>query len=199
MLRLILTRHGQTDANVNHRLQGQSDGQLNALGRQEAARLSKALNLVRARDTAATIAIHHGLSVITTPLAREWNCGDWDGRPAEEFIEIVRNLTIPLSQLRPPGGETLIEVQERACSFVNDIAEKYPGKTVLLCSHGDFLRMVISVLMDKTIEEANSTYRMENASYSVFELEDGAWRMVAFNQLPPREEKARKNPTSGRK
>ncbi len=200
MLRLILTRHGQTDANVNHLLQGQSDGQLNAIGWQEVERLGNALknmhldviissDMVRAKDTASAIASHHGLPIITTPLVREWNCGEWDGKPAEEFIEIVRNLTIPLSQLRPPGGETLAEVQARARAFVNDVTEKYSGKTVVLCSHGDFLRMVISVLMNKTIEEADSTYRMENASFSMFELDNAAWKMVAFNQMPPLERK----------
>jgi len=198
MLRLILTRHGQTDANVNHRLQGQSDGQLNTIGRQEVGRLGEALknthldviissDMVRAQDTAAAIARYHKLPVISTSLVREMNCGEWDGRPAKEFIEIVKNLTIPLSQLRPSGGETLTEVQARARSFIKDVTEKYPGKTVVLCSHGDFLRMVISVLMNKTIEEVDSTYRMENASYSVFDLENGVWKMVAFNLMPPQD------------
>jgi probable phosphoglycerate mutase len=199
MLRLILIRHGQTDANANHLLQGQSDGRLNTIGWQETERLGNALkhagldviissDMVRAQDTASAIASHHGLPVITTPLVREWNCGEWDGRPAEEFIEIVRNLTIPLSQLRPPGGETLMEVQKRALTFIKDITEKYPGKTVALCSHGDFLRMVISILLKKTIEEADTIYRMENASYSVFEQDNGTWKMISFNQIPPQED-----------
>lgn len=196
MLRLILARHGQTDANVNHQLQGQSNGQLNEIGRLEVERLGEALknmhldviissDMVRAQDTATAIARHHSLPVISTPLAREWNCGEWDGRPAEEFIEIVKNLTIPISQMRPPGGETLTEVQDRAREFVKEVKEKYPGKTVVLCSHGDFLRMVISILENKSIEEADSTYRMDNASYSVFELRDGTWKMVSFNKTSP--------------
>ena len=196
MLRLILARHGQTDANVNHQLQGQSNGQLNEIGRLEVERLGEALknmhldviissDLVRAQDTATAIAGHHSLPVISTPLAREWNCGEWDGRPAEEFIEIVKNLTIPISQMRPPGGETLTEVQDRAREFVKEVKEKYPEKTVVLCSHGDFLRMVISILENKSIEEADSTYRMDNASYSMFELRDGTWKMVSFNKTSP--------------
>lgn len=195
MLRLILIRHGQTEANILRRLQGQSDGPLNALGRQEVERLGLALkntqidviissDMIRARDTAAAIARYHNLPVNTTPLVCEWNCGEWDGRPAEEFIAIVKNLTIPIAELRPPGGETLTEVRARASAFVKDVTEKYPDKTVVLSSHGDFLRMVISVLMNKSIDEANATYRMENASYSVFEQENSTWKMAAFNQIP---------------
>jgi broad specificity phosphatase PhoE len=195
MLRLILVRHGQTDANVNHRLQGQSDGQLNAMGRQEVERVGLLLkdtqidvivssDLIRAIDTAAAIAHYHNLPVNTSPLVREWNCGEWDGRPAEEFIAIVKNLTIPMAELRPPGGETLTEVRIRASAFVKDMTEKYPGKTIVLCSHGDFLRMVISILMNKSIDEANASYRMDNASYSDFTQENGNWKMAAFNQMP---------------
>ena len=199
MLRLILIRHGQTEANISRRLQGQSDGPLNELGRQEVERLGLALkdtqidviissDLVRASDTAAAIACYHNLPVNPTMLVREWNGGEWDGRPAEEFIAIVKNLTIPIAELRPPGGETLTEVRARASAFVKDVIEKYPGKTVVLCSHGDFLRMVISVLMNESIDKANATYRMDNASYSVFEREDGTWKMAAFNQVPPKAE-----------
>ena len=43
MLRLILVRHGQTDANLNHLLQGQSDGRLNAGGIEQAAALGERL------------------------------------------------------------------------------------------------------------------------------------------------------------
>jgi broad specificity phosphatase PhoE len=199
MLHLILVRHGQTDANVNHRLQGQSDGQLNAMGRQEVERLGLVLkdtqidviissDMIRASDTAAAIAHYHNLPVNTTPLVREWNCGEWDGRPAEEFIKIVKNLTIPLAELRPPGGETLIEVRARASSFVKDVTERYPGKTIVVCSHGDFLRMMISVLMNKSIDEANDAYRMDNASYSDFILENGIWKTAAFNLTPSKTE-----------
>jgi broad specificity phosphatase PhoE len=198
MLRLILVRHGQTDANINHVLQGQSDGQLNETGRQEVERLGKELknfsldviissDLVRALDTAKAIAKYHGLRVISTPLVRELNAGEWDGRPAAEYIEIVKNLTIPLSEMRPPGGETMAEVQHRAREFVQEVKEKYPKKTVVLCSHGDFLRMVISVLLNKTIEEADSTFRMDNGSYSIFDFNNGSWKMVAFSLLPHEE------------
>jgi broad specificity phosphatase PhoE len=198
-LRLILVRHGQTEANILRRLQGQSDGPLNPLGRQEVEQLGLALkdaqidviissDLVRARDTATAIARHHNLSVNSTPLVREQNCGEWDGRPAEEFIAITKNLTVPISELRPPGGETLTEVRKRAIAFIKNVTEKYSGKTIVLSSHGDFLRMVISVLMNKSIAEADANYRMGNASYSIFEQEDSEWKMVAFNQIPPKVE-----------
>lgn len=197
ILRLILVRHGQTEANILRRLQGQSDGPMNEVGRREVERLGLALkdtkidviissDLVRARDTATAIAKYHNLPVNPTPLVREWNGGEWDGRPAEEFLEIVKNLTTPLEELRLPGGETLKEVQARASAFVKDVTEKYPGKSVVLCSHGDFLRMVISVLMNESIDKANATYRMDNASYSIFEREAGEWKMVVFNQIPPK-------------
>ena len=96
MLRLVLVRHGQTDANLNRVLQGQSDGELNATGSRQAEELGRHLKdfridqiiaspMRRAQDTAAAIARHHQLAVKTNPLVVEWNCGVLDGVPAEIF------------------------------------------------------------------------------------------------------------------
>jgi broad specificity phosphatase PhoE len=78
----------------------------------------------------------------------------------------------------------MAEVQDRAREFIQEVKDKYPEKTIVLCSHGDFLRMVISVLLNKTIEEADSSYRMDNGSYSIFDFSNGSWEMVAFSLLP---------------
>ncbi len=192
MLRLILVRHGQTDANLNHFLQGQSDGQLNATGIQQAEALAKHLKdvpidqviaspLRRAQDTAAAIARYHGLNVITDVLLKEWNCGVLDGIAAEVFKEKLGQSIVPLSLFRPEGGETLLEVRERASAFLNGLTAHAEGQTVLVCTHGDFMRALISLVKGIDLEEA-STIFFENASYSILELENGRWNLVALNR-----------------
>jgi alpha-ribazole phosphatase len=191
MLRLILVRHGQTDANLNHMLQGQSDGELNATGIQQVEELGRHLKdfnidrviaspMRRARDTAAAIARYHQLTVITTPLVVEWNCGVLDGVPAEIFKKKLLESDVPLSSFHPEGGETLVEVQQRAVIFLNDLTANYKDQTVLVCSHGDFLRALMSLLLQISIEEASIIY-FDNASYSIMELVDGQWNTVALN------------------
>lgn len=191
MLRLILVRHGQTDANLNHMLQGQSDGELNATGILQVEALGRQLKdfhidqviastMRRARDTAAAIARYHQLTVLTMPLVVEWNCGVLDGIPAEIFKKKLQESGVPLSSFHPEGGETLVEVQQRAMTFLRDLTANYQDQTVLVCSHGDFMRALMSLLLQISIEEASGIY-FDNASYSILEMADGRWTTVALN------------------
>jgi broad specificity phosphatase PhoE len=194
MLRLILVRHGQTDANLNHFLQGQSDGRLNATGLQQAEALGRHLKdssidqmisspLRRAQATTAAIARHHNLEVKTSSLLKEWNCGLLDGISAEEFRKELQEFGGPLSSFRPEGGETLLEVRQRAAELLTDLTAHYPDQTVLVCSHGDFMRALLSVIQQVDLERTADIF-FENASYSILELEDGHWNVIALNQLP---------------
>ena len=194
MLRLILVRHGQTDANLKRVLQGQSDGELNAAGRQQAEALARHLKdlpinhiisspLRRAQDTAAAIAGYHGLPVQTDVLLREWDCGSLDGVPAEVFRKKLKEHNGPLSLFRPEGGETLQEVRQRAAEFLDQLKASYEGQTVLACTHGDLMCALMSLLQQIDIERASNIF-FENASYSILELENGGWNLIALNQLP---------------
>ena len=172
-------------------LQGQSDGELNATGIQQVEQLGRHLKdfhmdrviastMRRARDTAASIARYHQLKVKTTPLIVEWNCGVLDGVSAEVFKKKLQESDVPLSLFRPEGGETLVEVQQRAMTFLQDLIANYPDQTILVCSHGDFMRALMSLLLKISIEEASGIY-FDNASYSILEMVNGHWNAIALN------------------
>jgi broad specificity phosphatase PhoE len=192
---LILVRHGQTESNLNRKLQGQSDGPLTETGRGQAEKLARHLrdwqidqifssDLRRACDTAAAIAAYHAVQPRCTALAREWNVGLLDGMPAEALAQALGVSILGLPGFRPKGGETLDEVRQRAAALAGELAAAYAGQTVLLCSHGDFLRMLLGVLLDKDIEEAN-TIHLRNASYTVLEQQPEGWKVLALDQVPP--------------
>ena len=82
MTDLYLVRHGETVDNANKIMQGQTQGELNANGIEQARTVAKNLaveqfdaivssDLKRSFDTASIIAEPHGKEVITTPLLRE--------------------------------------------------------------------------------------------------------------------------------
>lgn len=194
LTRIVLVRHGQTQANEKQLLQGDSDGPLNAQGRQEVEQLGLHLknfqidhvissDLVRAIDTAQAIAKYHDLHVELTSLVREWDCGVWDGRTAAEFLEMLAQRGQPISTFTPENGETLADVQARAEQFLADVLRRYPGKTVVVCSHGDFMRMLVSCMLDIGIDQA-SQFFFSNCSYSLFEYNGSSWKVVAINRLP---------------
>jgi 2,3-bisphosphoglycerate-dependent phosphoglycerate mutase len=194
LLRLFLVRHGETDANLNHLIQGTSDGPLNQTGIAQAARLGQFLknvhldhihasDLKRAVDTASMIAGFHNLKVKVDLRLREWDCGVLDGMPAAVFLNMIKETHKPISLFTPPGGETIQEVTKRAESYLADLKAQHMGEAVLLCAHGDIMRMLFSSMLNIGADQANAIY-FNNASYSVLEFNGESWKLLASNRLP---------------
>src|SRR5262245_65615545 len=98
MTELLLTRHGETDWNREHRVQGHTDVPLNENGREQARALAERLvdvplaaiyasDLARARETAEIVARRLGLGVVLDPGLREKNFGSWEGLTDVEIAE----------------------------------------------------------------------------------------------------------------
>lgn len=157
MTRLILIRHGETDWNSEGRWQGQIDIPLNENGLEHARELAIELaregiqaiyssDLLRAIQTADPLAKRAGIPVNLDPRLREIHQGEWQGmrvedirvRYAERFQQRRAN---PLA-IAPPGGETVLQVQERVYQSLDDILLRHPDETVAIVAHG----FVIAVL-----------------------------------------------------
>ena len=100
MPELLLVRHGETDWNRDHRVQGQTDTPLNATGLAQAHALASSLScvpldavyssdLARARMTAETVAEPHGLPVEVEVDLREKDFGTWEGLTDVEISQPV--------------------------------------------------------------------------------------------------------------
>ncbi|WP_299028760.1 alpha-ribazole phosphatase [uncultured Thermanaerothrix sp.] len=144
-------RHGQTDWNLEGRYQGQTDVPLNTTGIEQAKHVAASLDghhfaaiyssdLKRAHDTALILAARVHCPVIVDPRLREIHQGEWEGM---QFSEVVARFPHHISQrqeqplqVRPPGGESVLEVAQRMAAAANDIASRHPGQRVLLVSHG---------------------------------------------------------------
>jgi len=165
----ILVRHGATDWNRDGRYQGQADPALNDEGRAQAARLARRLearpieavyssDLQRARDTAEDIARAHGLPVLLELRLREINQGAWEGMLVEDiaagFPEAWRAIRDDPLQARAPGGESVVEVAERAMTCLREIAERFPNGHVAVVSHGLTLACVLCTMDGVPLEQA---------------------------------------------
>jgi probable phosphoglycerate mutase len=153
MRELLLARHGQTDWNLAHRVQGHTDTPLNAVGRAQARTLADSLaapslvavyssDLSRAYETAIAVARVHGLEVTVDRDLREKNFGSWEGLTdteiADRFPDAVRG--------RWGDGETTEEVAERAVAAIERIRRRHPVGRVLVVSHGGALRAILDHL-----------------------------------------------------
>ena len=95
--RLVLVRHGETNANREYRYIGARDDPLSEHGQAQALQLAEALAalpvaavysspLQRAYNTALPIAARHGLGVQTLDDLRESNFGTWEGLSHAEVV-----------------------------------------------------------------------------------------------------------------
>lgn len=195
--RLYLIRHGETLANRQHLLQGAADGELTNEGRLQIEQLGRHMahfqidkiissDLTRAHLTGVAIANHHGLEVEVNPLVREWDCGVWDGRTQKDFLEMIKHLEGGISSFEPEGGEKMAQVYQRARDFLTRILSEDRRKTIAVCSHGDFMRMLLSCMLDIHPNQA-SLFFFDNASYSLFEYDGKGRRAIFINRLPSHE------------
>jgi broad specificity phosphatase PhoE len=150
MTRLILCRHGETDWNVEGRYQGQADPPLNATGLAQAQDLVDALRalglqvvysspLRRALQTARIVAENLQLPLLVEPRLMEIHQGDWQGRLRSEidarYPDIFQRWQTEPWTVTPPGGESMVQVQERVNRALDDIVKPNRGRCIGLVSH----------------------------------------------------------------
>ncbi len=160
--RLLLVRHGQSVGNVRQILQGQDNGMLTDLGREQAAEVADRLkeehidafiasDLTRAVETCRIIARQHGMDIRTTPLLRERDWGDFTGELIPELKDKVW----------PDNVETIGHMKERARQFLNLIRTEYAEQTVLAVGHGIINKAIQSVYYNKPMHEVEKMVNLE--------------------------------------
>lgn len=159
--RLWLVRHGQTDWNIQGRIQGHTPTDLNDHGRAQARHLAEYFrsrpyaavytsDLPRARSTAQIIAGALGLLAKPTAELRERKLGEYEGKTSEE----IRILRARAAHGAPgsgdladwtgvPGVESDDEVWARTLAILDEISQAHPGQNVLVVTHGGVLARVL--------------------------------------------------------
>lgn len=162
MTKLYLVRHGETIDNAKHIMQGQTPGELNEKGREQAREVAEkmagvnidvfvASDLWRAVETCSIIAEPHGADVVTTKLLRERDWGSFTGRYIPDLKDAVW----------PDDIEPLDKLKERAREFISFIRDNYPGKTVLAVGHGIVNKAIQSVFFNKDMKDIAPMHNAE--------------------------------------
>ncbi len=161
-MRLLIVRHGESTANRDRLVVGQSlDVPLTQRGRDQADQAAESVadlvgdvtvkifssDAVRAVETARVIADRVGGRVVETPLLREQYRGDLEGRPASQ----MRALPVPegmhISEIGWGGGESVAEVHQRMRRLLDWLKPQLDGdEVVVLVGHGDALCILQALL-----------------------------------------------------
>lgn len=160
-MKLYIIRHGQTDWNVQGRIQGRQDIPLNAAGRSQAQMLAKGMEKrpvtaiysspqLRAMETAKALAGNQGVEVIPLPELVEIGYGDWEGRTASDILTKERKLYEEWWQhpatVAPPGGETLNQVDARCKKAWEQIKGEIKGDTAVVAHGGTLAHFIVHLL-----------------------------------------------------
>ena len=182
MKTVYLVRHGQTNANLNHIIQGQTDTSLNETGLLQAQKVAEKLKIVRAdlilssdlsraAQTARIIAETCDVPLEFDKNLREMSLGIWEGKKFEEIesTSLSKIWFEKPSQLRLEGAERLEKVQERVVTAIFDALKRC--KTLIVVSHGLAIALFILHVNGLPIDSMWE-YLMDNASVSKVILSD---------------------------
>lgn len=181
-----LLRHGQTDWNIDFRLQGTTDIPLNETGLNQAHEVGSVIRatdwdaivtspLIRAMVTGGIVSERTGLPLLDSEdLLLERAFGIGEGLTYEEWREKFRDLT------EIPGGESLADLTDRCRRLLDHLAEKYSGRRILTVSHGALIRRVLEIVSN--FEVPREGERFKNASMSVItHTAEQGWRVRMYN------------------
>lgn len=196
MTRIVLVRHGQTEWNRHDRFRGHIDVGLNATGTRQAAEAGATIArryhvsaiysspLSRAASTAAEIGRATEIPITTLAAITDFSYGEWEGKTPEE-VAVAYPDAFRLWNERPhlaqlPGGESLEQLRDRACTAIEELAASRAGQTIVVVTH----RMVAKVLACHFLGLPNSrvwNLEMATASISLFEKRDAGWVTLLLN------------------
>lgn len=184
---LGLLRHGQTDWNINLRLQGTADIPMNQTGIAQVERAAELLALQpwdivltsplgRAMHTAEIVAKRLGIGqLLTSDLLLERSFGIGEGLTYSEWSEKYSKLDVI------PGAESTEEVIRRSQLLLGHIEKNFAGARVLAVSHGALIRFVLSEVTQGEVPPPGE--RLQNASLHRLHHQ-GSWRLEAWSPEP---------------
>ena len=194
MTTILLARHGETDWNSERRWQGHADQTLNDAGRAQASDLAESLagrridaiyssDLLRAHETARIVADRLGMPVEVDAGLREVDVGDWAGRAVSEIEEVDPEGFRRWQEGHKGwnGGESYEQMGERVVAAVLRIADRHPGETLLIVTHGGSIRAcrASAAGLDYAASRVSAIGSMANCEVAELHLADGRLAGVA--------------------
>ncbi|RKX84230.1 MAG: hypothetical protein DRP57_06340 [Spirochaetes bacterium] len=196
---IYVARHALTDGHGKKIVLSWTPGiYLNKEGREQTNKLSETLTPVnftkiisspieRAFETASIVAKSKGLNVVTDDHFAEWYMGIWTGRTFTEikndFPEDFKTWRTTPEKLRVEHAETLEAVSERTLEGLKTVAGKYREDTVLIVSHKDPIRAMLTKLLGTPVGFIKRL-DIEMASVSRIRFNNGHFILDMLNYIP---------------
>ena len=187
-------RHGQTEYNLERRLQGTLPVPLNAQGRAQAAQLARYLAgrhidalyaspRIRAWDTAQIIGEALEMPIIADERLAEIAFGRFEGHTFAEVATLYpaayRKWDAGYRSWPVPGGESRIDVQRRMQSAWQDIVCSEDAEVVAIVTHSSAMMILLSAMFAMLPRTG-----LPNTSITTLRRFDDIWEIAGFGETP---------------
>lgn len=199
-LRLVLARHGQTDANIRMAIDAAPPGgPLTEQGRQQAEELADQLatepvaavyasTALRAQQTAAPVAARHGLDVVVVEGVHEIAVGELEGRNDIEALRAFADVFTTWARdgdlsRAMPGGETGQQAVDRFNAALAGIVAGHQHGEVVIVTHGALLRLAAPPLAANLTTLDGEPALLQNTARIVLDADPdspGGWHCVEW-------------------
>ena len=178
-MKLYITRHGQTDWNLNERIQGKIDIELNDTGRLQAQKIADLLKdqvidqifsspLKRATETAEIINQPHQLPIQCDERLAERGFGDYEGTPIGKFD--FCGFWNQEKEAKFPSCEKTSDLFLRVHSFIEECRVKYANQNVLAVAHGGVSLPFYTYFKEIENDHDMRRYMLNNCEVACYEL-----------------------------
>lgn len=194
--RICLVRHGETEWNMERRIQGQIDIALNPTGVDQAVAAGLWLrnagivalyssDLKRAWATAQAIGAALGLSPVAVPEMRERRYGIFEGLTYDEaracFPEGYAAFARRDADYSFDCGESLRQMAARVTGKLEEIAAAHSRQNVAVVLHGGVLDIVNHFVRGNPLEMPRD-FLIPNAGISWIATVNGVWTLESWGE-----------------
>lgn len=193
MTTFYLVRHGETEWNVQQRLQGWLDSALTERGKQQALCLREALLHIdfdvvvtsssgRALETAKLLTCGRACDIVTDDDLREIYLGNWQGMLIADILlsedrdSYLAYSTAPATY-QAQYTESFEQVTRRAMTVLQQLAKRFPNGNVLIVSHGVTLKCIVNAVLGVEVAHFWTSTSMESTSVTELFVEGNEWRV----------------------
>jgi probable phosphoglycerate mutase len=198
--RIVLIRHGQTAWNAGageERFRGRTDLPLDPKGQAQARAVANRLKsepivalyaspLLRTCQTATPLASNLSLPVEPHDGLIDIDYGHFQGLTHAEVAasnpEQHARWRVTPSQVRFPGGESLVDVRARLLTLLEEVATRHQGESIALFGHQIVNKVATCTLLGLNLDQI-WRIQQDTCGLDVFQQVGRGWRILCLNDV----------------
>jgi len=192
-MKIYLTRHGQTEWNLEGRMQGRLNSDLTELGKAQASWLGRRLDEEkidviccstsgRAIETAEIIRGSRAINIDKYDGLMEFDAGEWQGMKHEDvegnYSEDYHRFWHKPEEFQSDHQEDFEQIMDRGRKTLDEITHKYQGKNILIVSHGVLLKGILASVKSLAIKDFWTGAFMKSCCLSIIDFQSDEYKIL---------------------